>query len=648
MDNSHNEFNDNRPDDAASRAEKASGGRPDGHGGDRNRNNRSRFHQNHQNRRPDRQNAEGADGQAPEQSARRNDRQGDKQNSQPGEKQANQQGDRAPRPRKPRPNRPDRSDRAGQKPHEAKPAEGEAAAAPAAPRTHESHIVWSSSGKGKRPNRPVAPQPVKTVKPVEPASDAPVPAQAGVRPDAAPADESVTVPAQERSAAPNSGKQRGNEQRRQQSRPDRQAAQKNAAPAADAPAAKPDAPAARIPGQRPPRMPHKAAKPADLPQMNNLLIEDTPEEYVNPDAYAPSADEIDRILQRDTSIPRTPGIPEVVPEGKVVIVGIRFRASGKTYFFDPGELRCQIGQHAIVDTARGLEYGEICLPNRMVDESLVVPPLRPLVRIATPEDVEHNRENHEKEAEAYRVCIQKIRVHKLDMKLVTAQYTFDNTKLLFYFTSPGRVDFRELVRDLASVFHIRIELRQIGIRDEARMIGGLGACGRPLCCSTFLSDFGQVSMKMAKEQNLSLNSSKISGVCGRLMCCLRYEYETYQEEIRRTPSVGTFVMTPDGPGVVTEIYPLPGEVKVSLSGQNDNVPKRYKRSDVTVQTGSRPGRAEAPAPAAAENASETEQDAAVLSAAPAPEAEEEDASLPPRLDPDTPSEVVEDEPDTDE
>jgi len=206
-----------------------------------------------------------------------------------------------------------------------------------------------------------------------------------------------------------------------------------------------------------------------------------------------------------------------------------------------------------------------------------------VVRIATQADINHNKENHEKEEAAYPIGVQKIAEHKLDMKLVSIQYTFDNSKLLFYYTSAGRVDFRELVKDLAGVFHVRIEMRQIGIRDESRMIGGLGACGRPLCCSTFLTDFGQVSMKMAKEQNLSLNSSKISGCCGRLMCCLRFEYDTYAEEIRKTPAPGTFVNTPDGPGVVTEIFPLRGEVKVSLR-QSDAGPKRYSRDDVEVQT----------------------------------------------------------------
>ena len=337
---------------------------------------------------------------------------------------------------------------------------------------------------------------------------------------------------------------------------------------------------------RPQRNIRRSAPQASLPDMENLLIEDnmnprpaTPEV---PDD-APDAAEVERILERDIFAKTKNEIPEVLPEGKLVIAGIRFRAGGKTYFFDPGNLTCKTGQYAIVETARGLEFGEVCIPNRLVDESMVVPPLRPVVRIATDEDIAHNKENHEKEEAAYPIGVQKIAEHKLDMKLVSIQYTFDNSKLLFYYTSAGRVDFRELVKDLAGVFHVRIEMRQIGIRDESRMIGGLGACGRPLCCSTFLTDFGQVSMKMAKEQNLSLNSAKISGCCGRLMCCLRYEYDTYLEEIRRTPAQGTFVNTPDGPGVVTEIYPLQGEVKVSLRNQSDSAPKRYKRELVEIQ-----------------------------------------------------------------
>ena len=336
---------------------------------------------------------------------------------------------------------------------------------------------------------------------------------------------------------------------------------------------------------RPQRNIRRAPVQTDLPDMEHLLIEDVggADSLRSEPENAPDAAELERILEADIFARPVEVIPEVIPEGKVVITGIRFRTGGKTYFFDPGSITCTTGKYAIVETARGLEFGEICIGNRMVDESMVVPPLRPVVRIATEEDIAHNKENHEREESAFRIGMEKIREHKLDMKLVSVQYTFDNSKLLFYFTSAGRVDFRELVKDLAGVFHIRIELRQIGIRDEARMIGGLGACGRPLCCTTFLSDFGQVSMKMAKEQNLSLNSTKISGCCGRLMCCLRYEYETYTEEIKRTPAQGTFVNTPDGPGVVTEIFPLQGEVKVSLRNQPDSAPKKYKRDLVEVQ-----------------------------------------------------------------
>ena len=337
---------------------------------------------------------------------------------------------------------------------------------------------------------------------------------------------------------------------------------------------------------RPQRNIRRSAAQADLPDMENLLIDDSMNAsavHVAPDD-APDAAEVERILERDVFASREESIPDVIPEGKLVIAGIRFRTGGKTYFFDPGELSCKVGQYAIVETARGLEFGEVYIANRMVDESMVVPPLRPVVRIATEADVEHNKANHEKEEAAYPIGVQKIAEHKLDMKLVSIQYTFDNSKLLFYYTSAGRVDFRELVKDLAGVFHVRIEMRQIGIRDESRMIGGLGACGRPLCCTTFLSDFGQVSMKMAKEQNLSLNSSKISGCCGRLMCCLRYEYDTYVEEIKKTPAQGSFVNTPDGPGVVTEIFPLQGEVKVSLRNQTDSAPKKYKRELVELQT----------------------------------------------------------------
>ncbi len=269
-------------------------------------------------------------------------------------------------------------------------------------------------------------------------------------------------------------------------------------------------------------------------------------------------------------------------EPMVEVVGIKFKASGKTYYFEPCDISLKVGSYAIVKTARGLEYGEVALANTLVKESETVPPLRPVVRQATPDDVKRHEENKRREEDAFRVCNEKIIAHELDMKLIDAQYTFDNSKLLFYFTSSGRVDFRDLVKDLASVFRTRIELRQIGIRDEAKMVGGLGLCGRPLCCSLFLSDFGQVSIKMAKDQNLSLNSSKISGICGRLMCCLRYEYEAYEYEIKRTPPVDSLVRTVDGVGVVTEISPLSGTIKVKLHDPGDAPPKTYKRDDVTV------------------------------------------------------------------
>ncbi len=259
------------------------------------------------------------------------------------------------------------------------------------------------------------------------------------------------------------------------------------------------------------------------------------------------------------------------------IIGIRFKKVGKMYYFSPNGMTIRCGESAIVETARGLEFGEVCLGNRMVPTDDIVLPLRPVVRIATEEDITHNKENTQKEAEAFRVCLEKITEHELDMKLVDAQYTFDNSKLIFYFTSAGRVDFRDLVKDLASVFRTRIELRQIGIRDEAKLMGGLGVCGRPLCCATFLSNFVQVSIKMAKEQSLSLNSNKISGACGRLMCCLRYEYDTYQEEIANTPPVDSIVETPEGKGTVVEISPLAGTVKVKfVSGQEQTV-KLFKR-----------------------------------------------------------------------
>ena len=301
----------------------------------------------------------------------------------------------------------------------------------------------------------------------------------------------------------------------------------------------------------------------------------------------PSFEESEENLEfLEDIIPETPS-PSPVKEPKedeeqVEVIGIRFKKVGKVYYFDPKGIKANKGDFAIVDTARGPEFGEVFLPNKFVGVSETVPPLREVIRIATKEDIIHNEENINKEKEAFNICLKQIATHELDMKLVDAQYTFDNSKLLFYFTSSGRVDFRELVKDLAAVFRTRIELRQIGIRDEAKLIGGLGACGRPLCCATFLSDFVQVSIKMAKEQGLFLNSSKISGTCGRLMCCLRYEQESYEYEIARTPSVDSTVKTPDGVGVVVEAHPLSGLLKVKIGEKDDSTIKIHHRDNVKV------------------------------------------------------------------
>ena len=305
------------------------------------------------------------------------------------------------------------------------------------------------------------------------------------------------------------------------------------------------------------------------------LLEDSTAPDVTDPASLPSLDEL---------LEPAPEAPTPVTDDaeKIAVVGVRFRTSGKMYYFDPANKTVQKGNNVIVETTRGPEFGEICLENSFVNKKDVVLPLRPLLRVATEQDKRHNEENREKEEKAIEICKKKIEQHKLEMKLIDAQYAFDNSKLLFYFSAEGRVDFRDLVKDLASVFHTRIELRQIGIRDEARMLGGLGACGRTLCCSTFLPDFAQVSIKMAKDQNLSLNSSKISGVCGRLMCCLHYEAETYAEEIKKTPSNDTIVKTEDGIGTVISSNPLAGTIRVILKDANDTAPKQYHRDNVTV------------------------------------------------------------------
>lgn len=247
----------------------------------------------------------------------------------------------------------------------------------------------------------------------------------------------------------------------------------------------------------------------------------------------------------------------------IKIVGVRFRNAGKIYYFGPGNLDLTAGMHVIVETARGIEMGTVMIPAREVNDDSVIQPLKPVIRIATEADEKTALKNREKEKEAFKICLEKIAKHKLDMKLVEAEYTFDNNKLLFYFTADGRIDFRELVKDLAAVFRTRIELRQIGVRDETKILGGIGICGRPLCCHTYLSEFAPVSIKMAKEQNLSLNPTKISGVCGRLMCCLKNEQETYEYLNRKLPGVGDIVTLPDGmKGEVSGVNVLRQLVKV--------------------------------------------------------------------------------------
>ena len=229
-----------------------------------------------------------------------------------------------------------------------------------------------------------------------------------------------------------------------------------------------------------------------------------------------------------------------------IIIGVSFRQAGKVYFFDPGDEQIERGEHVIVETAKGVEYGTVVVPNREMAEEKIVAPLKKIIRVATPKDEDIELKNREKEKDAYKICLEKIAKHRLEMKLIAAEYTFDNNKLLFYFTADGRIDFRELVKDLASVFRTRIELRQIGVRDETKICGGIGICGRTLCCHSYLSEFAPVSIKMAKEQNLSLNPTKISCVCGRLMCCLKNEEEAYEELNSRLPHIGSHVKTAEG------------------------------------------------------------------------------------------------------
>ena len=264
------------------------------------------------------------------------------------------------------------------------------------------------------------------------------------------------------------------------------------------------------------------------------------------------------------------------------IVGIKFKDGGKVYYFAPPEHSVKKGEKVVVETARGVEMGEVALPECEIDEKEIIAPLKPVLRVATEHDKKQAELNKKKEPEAFKICNEKILKHGLEMKLIKVEYAFDGSKILFYFTSGGRVDFRELVKDLAAVFKTRIELRQIGVRDEAKMLGGLGICGRSLCCASYLNDFQPVSIKMAKEQNLSLNPTKISGSCGRLMCCLKYEQDNYEEMLKIMPREGALVKTPDGKGVVESISLLKGLIKVKLDKESENILKEFDVRDIKI------------------------------------------------------------------
>lgn len=268
----------------------------------------------------------------------------------------------------------------------------------------------------------------------------------------------------------------------------------------------------------------------------------------------------------------------------IKVVGIRFKKAGKIYYFDPQDIETEVGCSVIVETARGIEFGKSVTPIKFISEEEVVSPIKPVLRIATHKDEKTYEKNKEKEVKALEICKQKVEKHELDMKLIDVEYTFDNNKVIFYFTAEGRVDFRELVKDLASIFKIRIELRQIGVRDEAKMLGGLGPCGIPLCCSKWLGDFEPVSIKMAKEQNLSLNPSKISGICGRLLCCLKYEQDFYEEVGKRLPTEGQKVTTPDGKGTIIKINILAESIVVKLEGE-EIIINEYKLEQIEVEKG---------------------------------------------------------------
>ncbi len=275
------------------------------------------------------------------------------------------------------------------------------------------------------------------------------------------------------------------------------------------------------------------------------------------------------------------------------IIGVRFKNTGKVYYFDPLDMTFEKGDFVVVETARGQECGEVAIANREMDEASLQKPLKTVVRKADEADIRRAEENEAKKQQAMRTCQERVDAHGLDMKLVDVEYAFDNSKILFYFTAEGRVDFRELVKDLASVFRMRIELRQIGVRDEAKMLGGIGICGRPFCCVQFLNDFAPVSIKMAKEQGLSLNPTKISGSCGRLMCCLKYEQDAYEHLIKTTPRQGALVSTKEGRGIVQEVNLLTGMLKVRLDKSPDSPPVSMHRDDVkVVRRGNKPVEAE--------------------------------------------------------
>ena len=271
------------------------------------------------------------------------------------------------------------------------------------------------------------------------------------------------------------------------------------------------------------------------------------------------------------------------------IIGVRFKDTGKVYSFDPKGTQVTEGQKVIVETARGIELGEVAAANKTVEDKEIVSPLKALVRVATEEDIRIGEQNRKKEKEAFTICNEAIARHKIDMHLVDAEYTFDGSKLMFYFTSDGRVDFRELLKELARTFRTRIDLRQIGVRDEAKMLGGIGICGRPFCCNTFLEEFQPVSIKMAKEQSLSLNPMKISGACGRLMCCLKYEQAAYEDLSKRVPPVGSLVETAKGKGIVTEATLLKERVKVRLDNAPDQPPMEFTADECKILRKSRGG-----------------------------------------------------------